>query len=91
MRVLKPKGWAVLQVPINREVTYEDTEIVTPDDRLRVFGQSDHVRSYGKDYYDRLEEAGFRVQLERWTARLDPAFITKCGLSDEEIVLCRKN
>ena len=47
-RVLKPSGWAILQVPIdlNRNETYEDFSIVSPQQRLKVFGQADHVRIY---------------------------------------------
>lgn len=48
LRVLKPTGWAVLQVPIMAMKTIEDPSITDPDERLRVFGQHDHVRRYGK-------------------------------------------
>jgi SAM-dependent methyltransferase len=63
-RVLKPGGCALLQVPISRklEKTYEDNQIQSPDDREKYFGQSDHVRVYGKDYPERLIQAGFEVK-----------------------------
>lgn len=63
-RVLKPGGWAILQVPISPLLsrTLEDPNIIAPEEREKVFGQSDHVRIYGKDYIDRLERAGFSVQ-----------------------------
>jgi ubiquinone/menaquinone biosynthesis C-methylase UbiE len=60
-RVLKSNGWAVLLVPIIVEKTFEDPSIDKPKDRLRLFGQSDHVRKYGRDYVDRLRESGFSV------------------------------
>lgn len=60
-RVLKDDGWAILLVPITAERTLEDPSIVDPEERLRVFGQEDHVRRYGPDYLDRLREAGFKV------------------------------
>jgi hypothetical protein len=60
-RVLKPDGWAVLLVPVTAERTFEDPSVVDPRQRLRLFGQEDHVRRYGPDYVDRLEEAGFDV------------------------------
>lgn len=63
LRVLKPDGWALLQVPIMAEKTIEDPTITDPQERLRVFGQHDHVRRYGKDYKDRLEETGFHVKV----------------------------
>lgn len=61
-RVLKNDGWAILLVPIGREKTYEDASIVEPKERLKHFGQDDHVRIYGYDYVDRLREAGFDVE-----------------------------
>lgn len=64
-RVLKPNGWAILQVPVSSKlkVTYEDFSIVKEKEREKHFGQFDHVRIYGQDYKDRLETAGFRVEI----------------------------
>ncbi len=64
-RVLKDDGWAVLLVPITAGETFEDASVVTPEDRLRVFGQEDHVRRYGPDYVDRLAECGWAVEATR--------------------------
>ncbi len=61
-RVLAPGGWATLQVPIMRETTFEDPKITTQEERLAVFGQDDHVRIYGMDYFDRLIETGFNIE-----------------------------
>jgi ubiquinone/menaquinone biosynthesis C-methylase UbiE len=59
-RVLRPGGWASLLVPdVDRPVTDEDPTVTDPHERLRRFGQRDHVRRYGYDYVDRLREAGF--------------------------------
>jgi predicted SAM-dependent methyltransferase len=67
-RVLKPDGWAILQVPISLYLTatYEDFSITDPMDRERAFGQNDHVRIYAMDYVDRLKQAGFAVNLFHW-------------------------
>jgi len=56
-RVLKPKGFAILQVPISKKAkeTFEDFSIATPEGRKKYFGQKDHVRIYGKDYKNRLQ------------------------------------
>jgi hypothetical protein len=62
-RVLKPGGWAILLVPITAERTVEDPSITDPAERLRLFGQDDHVRRYGPDYVDRLRECGFAVRI----------------------------
>ncbi len=63
-RILRPGGWAILQVPISRVLTetYEDSSITDPKEREKHFGQFDHVRIYGQDYPKRLEKAGFRVK-----------------------------
>ena len=47
---------------LERETTFEDDSITSPEERARVFGQYDHRRIYGCDYDDRLREAGFRVE-----------------------------
>jgi SAM-dependent methyltransferase len=64
-RVLRSDGWAILLVPITARETFEDPSITTPEERLKTFGQEDHVRRYGPDYADRLRDAGFRVEVTR--------------------------
>jgi predicted SAM-dependent methyltransferase len=88
-RVLKPEGWAILQVPISLSLdkTFEDSKIKTDVQRKKSFGQEDHVRIYGKDYKNRLEEVGFKVNLEK----LDRKSNNKCALNkDENIYFCVK-
>ena len=67
-RVLKPGGWAVLQVPISLSLasTYEDFSITTASGREQAFGQDGHVRIYARDYADRLVNTGFRVEVFDW-------------------------
>ena len=92
-RILKPGAWAIIQVPLekNREHTYEDPSIVSPEERERVFGQFDHVRIYGLDYEDRLKKAGFDVTIIDYAGQLGPDMIKKYGLStDESIYYCAK-
>lgn len=90
-RVLKPGGWAILQVPVNLEETYEDSRIITPEERERHFGQKDHVRVYGLDYKDRLEQAGFRVKVDNYINELGINKIKLYSLSnDENVYYCTK-
>lgn len=92
-RVLKPNGWAILQVPldIEREETFEDPSIVSPEERARFFGQHDHVRMYGLDYKNRLEEAGFKVKVDDYVKKLGSEVIDKYGLqASEDIYFCHK-
>ena len=62
-RVLKPGGWALIQVPIAKHGTIEDPSITDPRERERLYWQSDHVRLYGLDIADRLAAAGFAVEV----------------------------
>jgi SAM-dependent methyltransferase len=67
-RVLKPGGVALIMLPVIEgwSTTYENKAAVTPEDRMRHFGQSDHVRYYGADVRDRIRAAGFH--LDEFTA-----------------------
>jgi SAM-dependent methyltransferase len=72
-RVLKPGGWAILQVPISLSLdnTYEDSSIITLKGREEAFGQADHVRIYAEDYQDRLAKAGFKVNVFKWVTEAE--------------------
>lgn len=72
-RVLRPGGWASLQVPRTDGVTDEDPRVTDPGERTARFGQSDHVRLYGRDYFERLRQAGFEVTAHTWKDFLNPA------------------
>lgn len=62
LRVLEPTGQLLLVVPrIPGTQTDEDPSIVSPAERLRRFGQADHVRRYGDDLEERLSASGFDV------------------------------
>jgi SAM-dependent methyltransferase len=90
-RVLKPSGWAVLLVPITVERTYEDPSIVDPKERELAFGQWDHVRRYGGDFAERLEESGFLVTPFSSSQIASSAEIDTMRLVDSEtLYFCRK-
>lgn len=90
-RVLEPGGWALLQVPIKGETTIEDPSVQTPEERLRVFGQRDHVRRYGRDYPNRLMTAGFNVTVDRYARHFDDATAVSVGIDrNEDIYYCTK-
>ncbi len=91
-RVLKQKGWAILLVPITADKTFEDPTIVNPSERLRVFGQEDHVRQYGPDYVNRLHESGFKVEVSNVAKLFEKKDIITMGLTEAsgEIYYCTK-
>ena len=101
-RVLKPGGWALIQVPIdiNRAKTFED-DTVSEKDYLTIYGQSDHVRIYGLDFKHKLESVGFRVRVYPYMGQLSDETIRKYGLGNscyslklyttcEDIYFCSK-
>ncbi|MEO0586099.1 MAG: methyltransferase domain-containing protein, partial [Planctomycetota bacterium] len=91
-RVLRPGGVALLQVPVWGEATDEDASVSDPMERLRRFHQRDHVRAPGDDYGDRMEEAGFDVDVVR-TRDFAPAEVSRQGLDyycTNEVFVCRK-
>ena len=89
-RVLAPGGWAILQVPIIRETTYEDASITSEAGRLAAFGQHDHVRAYGRDYPQRLAEAGFQAEADDYVRTIPERRRTRLGLRDTDpVFVCR--
>jgi SAM-dependent methyltransferase len=88
LRVLKKDGWGILQVPINEkfEKTYEDPSITSSLERLKHFGQEDHVRVYGRDYYQKLEQAGFIVKKDNFAQNIPEDKIKRYSLKQDEII-----
>ncbi len=92
-RILKPGGTAILQIPqeLDREVTFQDDSITDPKERAKIFGQYDHVRVYGRDYFDKLRAVGFRVEEADYTAELTASEIDQYRLAKGEIIpVCHK-
>lgn len=84
-RVLKPGGWAILQVPFFSpvpDVTFEDASIADVREREKVFGQDDHVRLFGKDYPQRMERAGLMVDVNDFAQSQPESF----GLAKNELL-----
>jgi SAM-dependent methyltransferase len=88
LRVLRPGGFAILQVPLDSglDKTYEDPSITDPREREKQFGQKDHVRLYGRDYPDRLREAGFTVGEVPVATTFSPEEIEHYRLAPGEIL-----
>ena len=92
-RVLAPNGTAILQVPYDkhREHTFEDDSITDPKERARIFGQYDHVRVYGMDYFEKLASVGFTVEAVDYTAYFSEEEIEKMRLPKGELLpVCKK-
>ena len=88
-RVLKPGGWAILQIPFFyplKETTYEDASITDPKEREKAFGQDDHVRMYGKDYGNRLASVGFEVVADHYVEELAETKVVRHALPPQEVI-----
>ena len=88
-RVLKPGGWAILQIPFFYplpKTTLEDKSITNPKELEKVFGQADHVRMYGEDYAKRLESAGFTIIEEKLVDELPKNEVIRFALPKKETI-----
>ena len=87
-RVLKPGGMAILQIPqdLSRATTFADDTITDQKERAKIFGQYDHVRIYGRDYFDKLRSIGFKVIEEDYTNKIAPELVQKYCLAKGEII-----
>ena len=87
-RVMKKGGMGIFQVPqdLNRNVTFEDNSITNPKERAKIFGQYDHVRVYGKDYFDKLLSIGFEVKEVNYSQKLSTEISSKYRLMEGELL-----
>lgn len=87
-RVMKPGGWGIFQIPqdLDRASTFEDDSITDKKQRAKVFGQYDHVRIYGRDYFKTLEEAGFNVSPVAYASQLSKEEVDRYRLAQREII-----
>jgi SAM-dependent methyltransferase len=92
-RVLAHGGTAILQVPYKADLktTFEDHSITDAKERAKIFGQYDHVRVYGMDYFTKLESIGFKVEAVDYTKNLSSEEIEKYRLPKGELMpVCKK-
>lgn len=88
-RVLRPNGKLILSFPIctDMDSTYENPETKTPEERIKEFGQGDHVRLYGKDFKVRLEKYGFRIDVKSPQNECSQEQIIKYGFDYDDVNL----
>lgn len=92
-RILKSGGMAILQIPqdLSRKTTFEDNSITDTKERARIFGQYDHLRIYGRDFFDKLRSVGFTVEEVDYTSDLEDSKIDYYRLQKGEIIpVCYK-
>ena len=92
-RVLKPGGMGIFQIPqdLSRKKTFEDNTIVDKKERAKIFGQYDHVRIYGLDYFEKLRAIGFKVEEIDYTKKIEQKEIKRfCLMKNEILPVCYK-
>jgi SAM-dependent methyltransferase len=91
-RVLRPGGVALVMVPYDETsaTTREDESVTDPAERLRLYGQENHVRYYGRDLLDRLGGVGFEVTADRFGAKVPDTTFRKYALTANPIFRCEK-
>lgn len=87
-RVMASGGWGIFQVPMKNSLaeTYEDFSITDPKERQKHFGQYDHVRWYGMDYFDRLRSVGFNADAVFYSKNFSAEERRRFGLMENEIL-----
>ncbi len=87
-RILKPGGFGIFQIPqdLSRATTFEDNTITDKKERAKIFGQYDHVRVYGRDYFDKLRSIGFKVDEVDYTSTLSQSEVETYCLAKGEII-----
>ena len=89
-RVLKPDGWAIIQVPVQLERTTERS-MMTKKEQGDILRWPDHLRAYGRDYPDILASAGFNVEVHPYVRKFSEEEIKRYGLdASEDIHVCTK-
>lgn len=85
-RVLKKNGTVLIQTPFKEGEIYEDYSIVTEKERLKHFGQEDHVRIYSVEGLEtRLKETGFNTEIRIFG---EDVYL---GLQkNETVIICKK-
>ncbi|MDO8523022.1 MAG: methyltransferase domain-containing protein [bacterium] len=92
-RVLKPGGWMIVKSPVNRQTnrTQEDSGEMSKKEREIWFGQHNHLRQYGRDFKERIEQAGFNVEIEDFSKNFDEELRAYYGFFKHKFIyLCKK-
>jgi len=90
-RVLRNGGVAFFIVPLRDGSTLEDPTVIETEERLKVFGQEDHVRYYGFDIEARLDSVGFEVKVMTSGSELDEEVLIRQGIAEDDVIfVCKK-
>lgn len=85
-RVLRPGGYAILQTPFSPALpaTLEIAAVQSPEARMQLYGQEDHVRLYGADIVARLESSGLTARIARHAEIIPDIDAARFGVNANE-------
>lgn len=83
-RALHDGGIALLQVPRRRNTITDEDPLAPVDERIRRFGQADHVRYYGDDFERRLRDAGLAVATTTYHEIFSSELLNSIGANKPE-------
>ena len=87
---MKPGAFAIIQVPVHVKKTVQREEL-TEWQAKRILVYDCHLRAYGPDFKDTLEDAGFGVEVNNFVKEFTPQEIKRYGLDrTEDLYICRK-
>ena len=90
-RVLKSDGKFIFSFPVCMDMpTLEDDSVITDEERLKVYGQSDHVRLYGTDFKGRIEKYGFALTVYSPYREFSDIEVAKYGFIKDDILIVGK-
>ena len=73
-----------------RESTFEDDSITSPEERAKIFGQYDHRRIYGRDYAQRVAECGFEVEEIEYEMQLSEEEVKQYSTGKERLYIIKR-
>lgn len=88
-RVLKPGGICILQTPYSPILrhSFYDENIVDDATKVITYGQEDHVRLYGLDFFTRIEKAGFTLDIKQHQEILNKYDVKVYGVNPKESLI----
>ncbi|MBA2316901.1 MAG: class I SAM-dependent methyltransferase [Euzebyales bacterium] len=89
-RVLRPGGIGIVQVPYRDASLTDENPAAADDERVRRFGQADHVRWYGTDFEQRLLDSGVHARRFHPSDLLTETDLHRFAISDEPVWICRR-
>ena len=93
-RILKPGGILIISFPIDPSLdSVFEKEVTSPEDRVHIFGQNDHVRLFGNDSRELIGKYGFNVSVID-TGKMPESILPITGPADydsNQIFYCKKS